>query len=247
MSQIINIYPIADGIEAFVVMRGEVDASDPYSGINVCHYVHDTPEHVEASRDEVCRLLRINRDALIVPRQIHSADVAVVRECASSLEGVDAVVTGLSDVAIGVSTADCVPVVMADVRSGTIAAAHAGWRGAVSGIIGNTLDAMIGCGASIEDIAVLIGPCICESCFEVGEEVAAMFPARYVYHSYGAKPHVNLSGFVIGQLQERGIQMDMIKGPLGCTRCNPHSYFSARRLGIDSGRNFTGIIRRNVK
>lgn len=243
MEQIITTYPLGDGIEAFVVTRGRVDVSDSYSGINVCHYVHDDPAHVRASREEVCRQLGIGADALVVPRQIHSADVAVLIGGASSPDGVDAVVTGLSDVAIGVSTADCVPVVMADASSGLIAAAHAGWRGALAGIVDNTLDAMVAYGASLSETKVFIGPCICQACFEVGEEVAELFPADFVSRAYGTKPHVDLAAYVLSQLAAHGVPESAIQGPIDCTRCNPRQYFSARRLGIHSGRTFTGIIR----
>lgn len=246
MEQIITTYPLGDGIEAFVVTRGRVDVSDSYSGINVCHYVHDDPAHVRASREEVCRQLGIGADALVVPRQIHSADVAVLIGGASSPDGVDAIVTGLSDVAIGVSTADCVPVVMADGSSGLIAASHAGWRGALAGIIDNTVDTMVSRGASVKNIKVMIGPCICWSCFEVGEEVAALFPDGFVSRDYGTKPHVDLPGYVRSRLEAHGIPTSAIQGPIDCTRCNPSRYFSARRLGINSGRTFTGIIRRQA-
>lgn len=78
MEQIINTYALADGIEAFVVTRGDATLSDPYSGINVCHYVRDAQSHVRDSRREVCRCLGIREESLVVPRQIHSADVAIL-------------------------------------------------------------------------------------------------------------------------------------------------------------------------
>lgn len=245
MDEIITIYPLSTDIEAFVVNRGDYTDIDPYSGINVCHYVHDNPQHVEASRREICSRLGIHVESLVVPRQTHSSDVAILIGGASSPSAVDGVVTRLSDVAIGVSTADCVPVVMADSDSGVIAAVHAGWRGAIGGIIGNTLDAMVSCGVSLCHLDVLIGPCICRDCFEVGEEVAKMFPDEFVDRISFAKPHVDLPGFVRQQLINRGVALDHIQGPTGCTRCNPQTYFSARRLGINSGRTFTGIIKRN--
>lgn len=245
MDEIITIYPISADIEAFVVNRGDCTDADSYSQINVCHYVNDDPRHVEVSRQEVCRRLGISIESLVVPRQVHSADVAILIGGASSPSGVDGVVTQLSDVAIGVSTADCVPVVMADAEAGVIAAAHAGWRGAVGGIISNTLEAMVSRGALMSRLEVLIGPCICQECFEVGEEVAVMFPDEVVDRNTFDKPHVDLPGFVRQQLMSHGVGADRIKGPIGCTRCNPQLYFSARRLGINSGRTFTGIIKRN--
>ena len=78
MEQITNIYSLSDGIDAFVVTRGDARQPDPYSGINVCHYVNDDPAHVRDSRAVVCRSLGIGEDNLVVPRQIHSADVAIL-------------------------------------------------------------------------------------------------------------------------------------------------------------------------
>lgn len=245
MEDIISFYPLTADIEAFVVTRGVATDGDTYSSVNMCHYVGDVPGHVRDSRAEVCRRLGIPVANLVVPRQIHSADVAVLIGGPSSPVDVDAVVTGLSDVAIGVSTADCVPVVIADSNSGMIAAAHAGWRGALAGIINNTVAAMVERGAVASDMKALIGPCICRDCFEVGDEVAALFPDKFVDKASGARPHVDLSGYVRDLLIEGGIPASSIQGPVGCTRCNPQIYFSARRLGVASGRIFTGIIRRN--
>lgn len=72
----------------------------------------------------------------------------------------------------------------------------------------------------------MIGPCICWSCFEVGEEVAALFPDDFVSRDYGTKPHVDLPGYVRSQLVAHGVPASAIQDPIDCTRCNPHQYFS---------------------
>ncbi len=224
-------------------IRGEHRAGDAYGGLNVCHYVGDAPEHVAWSRQKLCAELGIRPESLIVPRQTHSTNVKVIESLPTGdLEGVDALVTRLHGVAIGVSTADCVPVLLADEEAGIIGAAHAGWRGAVGGIVQNTVAVMVELGASTARMRAWLGPCICQDCFEVGEEVACQFPEEFVDRSK-AKPHVDLPGYVISQLVNCGLHKHNISGPRGCTRCNPALYFSARRLGIASGRLFSAIIR----
>ncbi|MCC8117206.1 MAG: peptidoglycan editing factor PgeF [Bacteroidales bacterium] len=229
-------------ILVFNTRRNDHQPEDSYGGINICHYVGDSPEHVAWSRQQLCSELGIKADALIVPRQTHSINVKVIDHLpVEDLENIDAVVTRLQSVAIGVSTADCVPVLLADEKAGVIAASHAGWRGAVGGIVQHTVATMTDLGASPADMKAWLGPCICQSCFEVGEEVANQFPEEFIDRS-GAKPHVDLPAYVISTLTQCGLQRTNITPPQGCTRCNPDTYFSARRLGIASGRIFSALI-----
>lgn len=234
---------VPGGITALHTLRGEVTAGDPYSGFNVCHYVGDEQAHVAACRALLCHELGIESSRLVVPRQTHSPRVAVITSLPAAPEDVDAVVTRLSDVAIGVSTADCVPVVLADAEAGVIAALHAGWRGALAGIVEATIAAMQSLGARPGRITAALGPCICAGCFEVGEEVAALFPASCVSRD-GVKPHVDLPAYVTGLLQAAGLPEAQIAPPPSCTRCHPESLFSARAQGTASGRIFTAILRR---
>lgn len=174
------------GIVAFSVKRSAPDPSDPYSGFNICHYTGDSPDHVAECRQALAERLRIAPDRLIIPRQTHSDRVAIIDRIpypADSLEGVDALVTTLSGVALCINTADCVPLLMADPHAHVIAAAHCGWRGTVSQIAGKTIDAMIALGADPARIHAAMGPSICPACFEVGPEVAAQF-----FHTFGPTP-----------------------------------------------------------
>lgn len=233
-----------DAVRAYVTGRGDV-ADSPYSGFNICHYTGDSPERVKECRDRLAGFLGLPVGSIIVPRQTHSNNCLILDSMpvgSNELEGVDAIVTRLKGVAIGVSTADCVPVVMDEPEAGIIGVAHAGWRGAVGGIIGNTIRAMERLGANPSEIRVAMGPCICKDCFEVGEEVALQFPDDCVSREY-EKPHVDLPGYVRKMLIECGVAPENIKLPEDCTRCSPDRYFSARYMGINSGRNFTFIVR----
>lgn len=230
-------------VRAYVTGRGEADES-PYSAFNPCHYTGDDEAHVAESRKDLADYLGIAENHIVLPRQTHSTECRVITEVpvdASVLEGVDALVTRLPGVAIGVSTADCVPVLLVDPDAKIIAAAHAGWRGAIGGVIENCVSRMIELGANPAVMKAAIGPCICADCFEVGEEVACRFPESCVVRG-GAKPHVDLSLYVKQTLMKCGLAEDAVAMLQSCTRCHPDRYFSARAMGVNSGRNFTFII-----
>lgn len=216
-------------------------ADNPYSGFSLCHYVRDDEKHVAQCRASLCKCLGIENEALIVPRQTHGDRIAVIDHLpfeSNLLEATDAVITNLKGVAIGVNTADCVPVIIIDDNESIIAAIHAGWRGAIAGIVPKTVDKMKELGAS--RLKAFIGPSICVKCFEVGEELTKIFPEYAVKRSYGIKPHINLTAFIRHQLDDKEICCPQKSIP--CTRCNPEHYFSARAQGINSGRNFSFAI-----
>lgn len=116
---------------------------------------------------------------VVIPQQTHSTNVALLNSTLytlnSTFENTDALISGLRGVAIGVRTADCLPVMIADPTSGLTAAVHAGWRGTVSGILHKTLQEMIRLGADPDSVKLYFGPCICEDCFEIGADVADAF------------------------------------------------------------------------
>lgn len=239
---------IGDGVEAFYTSRGEcVDMNNPYSGFNVCHYTGDDIDNVLSCRSQLAEIFGVPVSSIIVPRQTHSTNVLCVDSLpvnSGALEGVDGVVTKLQGVIIGVSTADCVPVVMCDSVAGVYGVAHAGWRGAVSGIVENTVDVMLKVGADLNRIKAAMGPSICVDCFEVGEEVAEKFPETCVVRKpEWSKPHVNLHRFIAERLVAIGLNKENI-APFSdgiCNRCHPDRFFSARALGVNSGRVFTFV------
>ena len=249
-----------NGIEAFTTLRGEVDASDPYSQVNLCSYTGDAAEHVEACRRGLCEHLHIGAQHLVMARQTHTAAVAVVdsryfemsaAEREALLNEKDAIVTTLSDVAIGVNTADCVPIVLADEVNGVIAVAHAGWKGTAHRIAAATVAAMVEQGADVRCLHAAIGASICQDCFEVGDEVVLHF-AEWGFdvgqimrrNASTGKAHISLQHANALVLQQSGMELSRIAISGNCTRCHPERYFSARRLGIASGRTFTAVIRR---
>lgn len=235
----------SDTVFAATTYRGEeADTNKPYSGFSICHYTSDNPGHYMKCLDALASYLGTDINHIIVPRQTHTTNVHTVTACDIGLrnpDDCDAVVTSCAGVTIGVNTADCVPMLLYDETAGVIGAAHAGWRGAIGGIISNTLAAMEKAGAKPEQVHAIICPAICVDCFEVGEEVAECFPSAFVKREYGTRPHVNLPGYVIWCLENAGLLPANIISDGTCTRCNPDRFFSARAAGIQSGRNFSFI------
>ncbi len=223
-------------------------AASPYSEFNLCHYTGDSPAHIASCRHLLADTLGVGEEDIVVPRQIHSTGVLTLGETlpsAEQLEGVDGLVTTARGRVIGVSTADCLPVVAVDPVAGVAGAFHAGWRGALAGIVEKGIAAMLAAGASAENIRAWIGPAICRDCFEVGEEVAALFPGECVVRRDSwPRPHVDLGAYALRSLLRVGLLEKNIAGfsPELCTRCHPDRYFSARAEGIKSGRNFTFVL-----
>ena len=248
--QYINLLTVPD-IVAISTCRGCVIEGDNYSGFNACHYTGDDDTHVINCRMQLCEMLGISYDNLIIPRQTHSLNIAIVNTLPidkSNIENVDALVTTLNDVAIAVNTADCVPVVMVDKVAGVKAVVHSGWKGTVGRICSLTVEKMRSLGAELSRIKVVMGPCICGDCFEVGDEVVEQFIQNgfddedVILRNYGVKSHIDLPQACRKSLIEIGVLDENISLPTECSRCNPEKFFSARRLGINSGRTLTLIV-----
>lgn len=221
-----------------------------YASFNCTHYCGDRPEHVAENRKMLCRLFPQPPKELIVPHQTHSTCVRVITSSFSSeeLEGVDAVVTHLPQYALCVSTADCIPLLLYDAKQKIIAAVHAGWRGTVGRIVEKTLKTMAGqYGVQGEDIIACIGPGISLDAFEVGDEVYAAFEeAGFAMERIARKEekwHLDLWEANRLQLLAGGVPEDHIEVAGICTYHQCDDFFSARRLGIKSGRILSGIMR----
>lgn len=240
------------GVVAFSTMRGNVSCEgvgNPYSEFNVCHYTGDDAEHIAQCRKALAELTGVSVERLIIPLQTHSVNVAIVGDEIPELEGVDALVTRRNDVALVVNTADCLPIVFNDSRRGVVGVAHGGWRGLYSGIIEATIDAMVALGAEEGDMSVAIGPCICGDCYEVDEEFARKFEAKMgdcVKGSVdGGKPRVDLRKVAVARLEQCGVARGQISVAEECSKCDVR-FFSARRMGVNSGRIATVVKKAGV-
>lgn len=197
-----------------------------------------------------------NYPELIIPHQIHKTEIRVVDEAFFSLnetqrkaylDGFDAVVTACKNVCLCISTADCIPVLCYDARNQVVAAIHAGWRGTVARIVEKTLQLMSERYATnASDVHAIIGPGISLESFEVGDEVYEAFsdegfdmPA--ITRRY-AKWHIDLWEANRLQLMAQGVPAENIELSGICTYLHQEDFFSARRLGIHSGRILSGIM-----
>lgn len=251
-------YPTPSELCAFTTTREGGVSTGHYGTMNISHYCGDLPEHVSENRRRLALELGIPTERLIVPRQVHDDIVRPVddeyfaltaEERAARLEGVDAVITNLRGVCLGISTADCVPVLLYDSATGAVAASHAGWRGTVKRIVEKTIRAMEATyGSMPADLHAIIGPSISPAAFEVGDEVYdafrdAGFPMDEIAQRH-RKWHIDLWAANYLQLEALGLPAEHIIVSGICTFSNPDTYFSARRLGINSGRLYTGILRK---
>lgn len=238
------------GVAAFFTLRG-IDSvvNDPYSGFNVCHYSGDSTEHVAACRHKLATKVGLSVDKLIIPHQTHSANVAIIENIpVEPIEETDALVTRRDDCLICINTADCLPIVFNDPENRVIGIAHAGWRGLKGHIISATIAAMRTLGSMPDKIHAAIGPCIFCDCYEVDSPFATKFSASYPHEinlvhpsTVTGKRHLDLPAAAIYQLKLAGLQTEMITKPPLCTRCNSGILFSARALGVTSGRILTAI------
>lgn len=220
----------------------------PFASLNLGGAVGDDPALVRENHRRLARSLGYER--LHQTHQVHGGAVHVPAPDAAPADTfrveADALVATAPGMAVAIRVADCVPVLLADPATGRVAAAHAGWRGVVTGVVGAALDALDPSdpGAVIAAIGPSIGPC----CFEVGEEVAAEIAARtapdVVLPRTGEKPRVDLWRAVEGQLRARGVTAVTTLGR--CTVCEPGAFFSFRRDGARSGRMVGVIVARGT-
>lgn len=224
-----------------------------YSSLNIGLGSSDERAHVLENRGRVAAMLNVRPEDLITPYQVHSPDVITVSHPFMEDEDrtADALVTATPGLAIGVSTADCGPVLFADPQARVIGAAHAGWRGALTGVLDNTLTAMEKLGARRENIIAVLGPCISAAAYEVGPEFRERFEAEApgsgrFFGTSGRENHFmfDLQAFIIARLQAAGAgraeSLDL------CTYADEARFFSYRRTTHrkepDYGRQISALV-----
>ena len=217
----------------FFTRRGGA-SSGVFSGLNCGPGSSDQTEIVAINRARVAEALDVTPGALLTVHQTHSADVLTITDPQARTDvQADAMVTALSGVALGVLTADCQPVLFADERAGVIGAAHAGWKGAMAGVLEATVDAMSALGAARESITAIIGPAISQAAYEVGPEFLDDFladdpeNARFFCKGKDDRYHFDLPGFGLHRLRRSGI--GRVDWTHHCTYADPQRFFSYRR------------------
>lgn len=234
-----------------------------YESFNLGNISDDNPDHVIENRKRLANIADIEYRNLIIPKQTHSSNVRIIdsdfinlndTQRASALNEVDALITQCTNICLGITTADCVPILLFDPIRKVLGVAHAGWKGTVARIGQKTAELMsqqFHCDP--QDILVGIGPSISPKCFEVGEEVGQSFiDAKFNLDKFSfrkketGKLHIDLWEANKIQLIEIGIKIENIEIANLCTKSSPDLFFSARRQSINSGRILTGgVIREN--
>ena len=215
---------------AFLTRRGGVSRG-LYASLNCGRGSGDDPEAVAANRALAAGVLGVAPEALATVHQVHSARAVVLRE-AGPPEEADALVTDRPGLALGILTADCAPVLLADVEAGVVGAAHAGWRGALGGVIEAAVEAMASLGARPGRIAAAVGPSIGPAAYEVGPELEARFVARdpdaaRFFHAPAGRAHLDLPAYALHRLRRAGVGRAEWTGH--CTHDDPERFFSYRR------------------
>lgn len=208
-----------------------------WSSLNVGLRSGDRPERIAANRTRIAGALGTGPDQLVTARQVHGATAVAVAapwDNASAPEA-DALVTDRPGLVLGVLAADCGPILLADGDAGVIGAAHAGWKGALGGVVESAVAAMVDLGAAPGRITAVLGPCIAQASYEVGPEFVARFFAetnenRAFFAPHGERARFDLKGYIGHRLERAGVgRVDLLPDD---TCANDERYFSYRRTTL---------------
>lgn len=228
-----------------------------YASFNLSPFSGDNPERYTKNLQILCNRLAIQPEKLIIPYQTHGTEIREINSSffvlsiekrLNALNGVDALYTKLYNVCIGISTADCVPLQFFDPVQKVVAVAHAGWRGTSNKISEKTIYTLVDkYNCKPADILVTIGPSISSKEYEIGKEVVdifkeAGFDISKIITIRNKTFHLDLWKANVQSLEKAGILRDHIEISGICTFTENERFFSARRLGIKSGRMLSGIM-----
>jgi YfiH family protein len=236
---------------AFFTRHGGV-SEGPYRSLNFSRSVGDEPERVAMNLALAAEALGVGPERVFFLSQVHGTNAVALagnenREAVVEVEG-DALASRAAGLACGVRTADCVPVLLGDKRSGAAAAVHAGWRGIVRGVLEAGVTKLRELAGGDVELVAALGPHIRLWSFEVGEdvadEIANASPVPCVVRRDGMKPHVRLDNIVRAKLGALGVKPEDIDDVGGCTVTEDERFFSYRRDGKVGGRHLSAIVPR---
>lgn len=235
----------------FFGRRGGVSAGD-FASFNASRTVGDDAANVAENIHRAVMALKGGPIDVALVAQVHGTDVAVIDDSydLAHRPEADAMVTRRPGIALAILTADCAPVLLADVEAGVIGAAHAGRKGALDEILARTVEAMTGLGASPANIVAAIGPSITAENYEIGDDMAAAIrehhpqAAGFIASQGRDKPHFDVPGLLRQQAQD--LRLKVVETAGGCTYAHPDLYFSHRYAthhGTHTGRQIALIAR----
>ena len=239
-------------ISHYFFTRKGGSSSGIYAGLNCGFGSSDSPLLVEKNRHSSCNTIGIKRDQLVTLNQTHSNNVVSLSKKTAkndTLLNADAMVTNKPNIGLGILTADCQPVFFADPHSRIIGAAHAGWKGTLSGILEATIESMINLGANRENIRAVIGPSISQKAYEVSFDFFELFMNESTKNKKFFRPQksgkflFDLNGVSLERLIKAGVDAECINR---CTYSEPEIFYSYRRSfhknETDYGRLLSVII-----
>ena len=234
MAEALTVGPIG-APHGFFTRRGGVSAG-AFASLNCSVSSPDDPDAVRENRARVARSLGVEPGALVGLTQVHGNAVVTVTQPWMLGQGgqADAMVTTRRDVALGIVTADCAPVLFAAAGGAVVGAAHAGWRGAVAGVLEATVAAMAELGAEASDMIAAVGPCIAQASYEVGpdlrDQVLAHAATDSAFFAPGQREdrwQFDLAGYCAARLRAAGVGHVIVTGV--DTLAEEDRFFSHRR------------------
>ncbi len=231
---------------AFFTRAGGV-SGDIYASLNCGYGSDDDPANVTANRRRAMARIDLSAGALATTYQVHGTAVQVVEDAGApdARETADAMVSRAPGIALGILTADCAPVLLADPAAGVVGAAHAGWRGALAGVLEATVAAMERLGAHPCDVVAGVGPCIGQESYQVGAEfrarlVAADAATEAFVDRGGGRDRFDLEGYVVDRLRRLGLAA--VEGAGADTCADRDRFFSYRRACLDGEPDFGRLL-----
>lgn len=228
-------------INAFSTRLGGVSAL-PSRALNLAYFKGDEKEAVAENRRRFLKAIGAEGIQIVTARQTHSTERCTI-ESPDQARGpqpeCDAMITRMTDVLLGVQTADCLPVLIADTKSGAVAGIHAGWRGTAGRITERTVaDLMLSGGVNPRDCIAALGPTACAECYEVGEDVIERYKSEFGYwrnllvnFKENGKAHLDIRAANVQQLMFCGFSEDRIHVADFCTMHQNELFFSYRKEG----------------
>ena len=225
--------PLLQGTTHGFFTRKGGASSGIYAGLNCGFGSTDQHDIVAINRDRVATEMGVASDQMLGVHQIHSTDVVTATTATTDKPKADALVTNQPGLVLTVLTADCQPVLFADTSAGVIGAAHAGWGGALNGILENTLTAMEALGADRANTVAVIGPSISQRSYEVGPDFMELFldfdpqSAQFFAQGNGDRLQFDLPGFGLWRLRSAGVAT--AHWTRHCTYADAERFYSYRR------------------
>lgn len=243
--EIITSDALAPVRHGFFTRRGGA-SSGVFEGLNCGTGSSDQAEIVAINRGRVAEAIGVGPEQLVGVHQVHSARVVTVDGPLAEKPKADALVTSTPGLALSVLTADCQPVLFSDPKAGVIGAAHAGWRGALDGVLGATVAAMEDLGATRGNITAVIGPTISQRAYEVGPEFFEDFLAEdpdfanFFAQGVGDRMQFDLPAFGLHHLRKAGI--GHAEWTRHCTYSDPGRFYSYRRTTHEKEADYGRLI-----